>query len=83
MIWKKIFEEYEGNPFQDNDTIYKLKEIVKNLPETDRTLLIVYAECQSMKKTAELLKVSSGTIFTHIKTIREHIKKEIDHNDIY
>lgn len=73
----KIEEEYLGDIFRDDDRMYKIKEIIKDLDDLDRALLIVYTDEESMAKTGKLFSVSPATICGRIKRIREIIKSRL------
>ena len=84
MTWKKqhislskIEEEYQKDPVNDDDRMYKLKEIIEELDDLDRALLIVYADEGSMAKTGKKFNVSSATIHSNIKRIRNIIKEKL------
>ena len=84
MNWKKehislqkIEEEYEGDFLKDDDQIFKLKEIIKNLDDLDRSILIIYADEGSMAKAGKKFNVSAATIYTNIKRIRQVIKEKL------
>ena len=73
----KIEEEYIGDFLKDDDQMFKLKEIIENLDDLDRALLIVYADEGSMKKAGSKFNVSAATIYTNIKRIRNIIKEKL------
>lgn len=73
----KIEEEYEGDFLKDDDQMFKLKQIIENLDDLDRAILIVYAEKGSMAKTGKIFNVSAATIYTQIKRIRQIIKDKL------
>ena len=84
MNWKKqhislqkIEEEYADDIFVDDDQTYKLKQIIDELDDLDRAILIVYADEQSMAKAGRKFNVSAATIYTHIKRIRNKIKEKL------
>ena len=84
MNWKKehislskIEEEYEGNFLKDDDRIFRLKEIINELDDLDKALLIVYADEGSMAKAGKKFNVSAATIYTNIKRIRNIIKEKL------
>ena len=72
---KKIEEEYVDDIFIDDDRMYKLKQIINELDDLDKALLIIYADEQSMAKAGKKFNVSAATIYTNIKRIRQ-IRKE-------
>lgn len=84
MNWKKehislqkIEEEYIGDFLKDDDKMYKLKQIINELDDLDRAILIVYADEGSMAKAGRKFNVSAATIYTNIKRIRQKIKEKL------
>ena len=73
----KIEEEYEGDFLKDDEKMFKLKEIIENLDDLDRAILIVYADEGSMAKAGKKFNVSAATIYTNIKRIRNIIKEKL------
>lgn len=74
---KKIEEEYEGDFLKDDDQMFKLKQIIENLDDLDRAILIIYADEGSMKKAGKKFNVSAATIYSNIKRIRNIIKEKL------
>ena len=74
---KKIEEEYEGDFLKDDDQMFKLKQIIENLDDLDRAILIIYADEGSMAKAGRKFNVSAATIYTNIKRIRNIIKEKL------
>ena len=74
---KKIEEEYVDDIFVDDDKMYKLKQIINELDDLDRAILIIYADEQSMAKAGRKFNVSAATIYTNIKRIRQIIKDKL------
>ena len=74
---QKIEEEYEGNILKDDDQMFKLKQIIENLDDLDRSILIVYADEGSMAKAGRKFNVSAATIYSNIKRIRNIIKEKL------
>ena len=73
----KIEEEYIGDFLKDDDQMFKLKEIIENLDDLDRAILIVYADEGSMAKAGRKFNVSAATIYTNVKRIRQEIKEKL------
>ena len=73
----KIQEEYTKDPIKDDDDMYKLKQIIEDLDDLDKAILIVYADEGSMAKTAKKFNVSAATIYYNIKRIRNIIKEKL------
>ena len=74
---KKIEEEYVDDIFVDDDKMYKLKQIINELDDLDKALLIIYADEQSMAKAGRKFNVSAATIYSNIKRIRNIIKEKL------
>ena len=73
----KIEEEYMGDFLKDDDQMFKLKQIIENLDDLDRAILIVYADEGSMAKAGKKFNVSAATIYSNIKRIRQVIKEKL------
>ena len=74
---QKIEEEYESDSLKDDDRIFRIKEIINELDDLDKALLIMYADEGSMAKTGKKFNVSSATIYYNIKRIRNIIKEKL------
>ena len=74
---QKIEEEYMGDFFKDDDSIFRLKEVINELDDLDKAILIVYADEGSMAKAGKKFNVSAATIYTNIKRIRQVIKEKL------
>ena len=74
---KKIEEEYANDIFLDDDQMFRLKQIIDELDDLDRAILIVYADEGSMKKAGSKFNVSAATIYSNIKRIRNIIKEKL------
>ena len=74
---KKIEEEYIRDIFVDDDRMYKIKQIIDELDDLDKAILIVYADEGSMAKAGTKFNVSAATIYTNIKRIRNIIKEKL------
>lgn len=84
MNWKKehislqkIEEEYKGDFLKDDEQMFRLKQIIDELDDLDRAILIVYADEGSMKKAGKKFNVSAATIYYNIKRIRQIIKEKL------
>lgn len=73
----KIIDEYNSDIFVDDDRIFRLKQIIDELDDLDKALLIVYADEGSMAKAGKKFNVSAATIYTNIKRIRQIIKDKL------
>ena len=74
---KKIEEEYVNDIFIDDDRMYKIKQIIDELDDLDKALLIIYADEGSMAKAGKKFNVSAATIYSNIKRIRQMIKDKL------
>lgn len=74
---QKIEEEYIGDFLKDDERIFRLKQIINELDDLDRAILIVYADEGSMAKAGKKFNVSAATIYTNIKRIRNIIKEKL------
>ena len=84
MNWKKehislqkIIDEYDSDILIDDDRIFRLKEVINELDDLDKALLIVYADEGSMAKAGRKFNVSAATIYSNIKRIRQIIKEKL------
>lgn len=75
---QKIFDEYKADPLKDDDRMYRLKQIIEELDDLDRSLLIVYADEESMAKAGKMFCVSPATIWNRMTKIRKIIKEKLD-----
>ena len=73
----KIEEEYEGDFLKDDERMFKLKQIIDELDDLDKAILIIYADEGSMAKAGKKLNVSAATIYSHIRRIRNIIKEKL------
>ena len=73
----KIIDEYNSDILVDDDNMYKLKQIINELDDLDRAILIVYADEGSMAKAGRKFNVSAATIYSNVKRIRQIIKEKL------
>lgn len=73
----KMEEEYLPDYLFDDESMYKLKEVIFELDDLDKAIILVYADEGSMSKTAKKFCVSPATIYAHIQRIRNIIKEKI------
>lgn len=78
--FRLIKEEYAYNPdilCPDSDRVRLLKYVIDNcLNLVDRTIILLYADCQSLRKLGEILGVSHATARTEVQRIKAIIIKE-------
>lgn len=61
----------------DDEKINRLKHIVAELDDTDRKIILMYAECGSQQAVADMLFVSVATVNRKINEIRNTIKSRL------
>ena len=74
---QKIIDEYNSDIFVDDDRIFRLKEVINELDDLDRAILIMYADEGSMAKAGKKFNVSAATIYSNVKRIRNIIKEKL------
>ena len=77
---KELLKDYEINDdifSEESDKVRLVKEALWKLSDTDRLLILLYAEIQSLRKLGEMLGVSRTTAYLQIKIIKEKIKEYV------
>ena len=78
--YRKIKEDYEWHPdilTKDDERVGKVKEIINTkLSVIDKTIIILYADCQSYRKLGKRLGVSHMTIRREVQRIKKIILEE-------
>lgn len=76
---KKIMADYEpkGLWSDDGEFMDRLKEVIWNLPEIDKRVILLYTDLQSYRQVGKYLGVSSTTAFNLIKKIKERILEQL------
>lgn len=70
--FKSLSVEYKHDIFDENAT--DVLQHLERLNASERTLLILYAELNSLQKVANIYNCSKVTIFKQIVKIREKLK---------
>ena len=82
--YREIKEEYAWHPdifTKDDERIAKVKEIINTkLSVIDKTIIILYADCQSFRKLGKKLGVSHMTIRRECMRIKKIILDEYESN---
>ena len=80
--YREIKEEYAWHPnifTKDDERVGKVKEIINTkLSVIDKTIIILYADCQSYRKLGKRLGVSHMTIRREIQRIKKIILEELN-----
>ena len=83
--YKDIKEDYKFNPdimSNEDERIAKIKEIINNrLSIVDKTLILLYTDCQSYRKLGKRLGLSHMTCRKEILRIKAIILKEYGCNN--
>lgn len=80
--FRKIKEDYQFNPdimCDDDPRISRVKEIIDTkLSLADKTIILLYVDCQSYRKLGARLGVSHMTIRRDVQRIKNIILKEYE-----
>lgn len=68
--------EIQPNAFEDDDEIIKLKQIILNLPQPEKNIILARIDATSNRDVARLLNINFNSINKIIQIIRNKIKKE-------
>ena len=80
--YREIKEEYAWHPdifTKDDERVAKVKEIINTkLSVIDKTIIVLYADCQSYRKLGKRLGVSHMTIRREVQRIKKIIISEYE-----
>lgn len=80
--YREIKEEYAWHPdifTKDDERVAKVKEIINTkLSVIDKTIIVLYADCQSYRKLGKRLGVSHMTIRRECQRIKKIILEEYE-----
>ena len=80
--YRAIKEEYAFDPSifnQDDPKVARLKEIIDTkLSQADKTILLLYVDCQSFRKLGKKLNLSHMTCRREILRIRDIVLQEFN-----
>lgn len=78
--YKTIKEDYKFNPdifTQDDERVSKVKYIIDNkLTQVDKTIILLYADCGSLRKLGQRMGMSHMTIRKEVVRIKKFILEE-------
>ena len=78
---KRIFNEYKfdevDKELEYDDFMLKYINAYEKLNDVDKIIMALYAEFQSQRKVADLLKVSRTTVVKSLNNIREQINNNL------
>lgn len=82
--FRKIKQEYSYNPDimnEEDERLTRVKEIIDNkLSLADKTIILLYVDCQSYRKLGARLGVSHMTLRREVQRIKNIILKEYESN---
>ena len=82
--FRKIKQEYTYNPDimnEEDERLTRVKKIIDNkLSLADKTIILLYVDCQSYRKLGARLGVSHMTIRREVQRIKNIILKEYESN---
>ena len=82
--YRKIRQDYTYNPDimnEEDERLTRLKKIIdQKLSLADKTIILLYVDCQSYRKLGKRLGVSHMTIRREVQRIKNIILKEYESN---
>ncbi len=82
--FRKIRQDYTYNPDimnEEDERLISLKKIIEEkLSLADKTIILLYVDCQSYRKLGKRLGVSHMTIRREVQRIKNIILKEYESN---
>ena len=82
--FRKITQEYTYNPDimnEEDERLTRIKKIIDTkLSLADKTIILLYVDCQSYRKLGKRLRVSHMTIRREVQRIKNIILKEYENN---
>ena len=82
--FRKIKQEYSYNPDimnEEDERLTRVKKIIDTkLSLADKTIILLYVDCQSYRKLGARLGVSHMTIRREVQRIKSIILKEYERN---
>lgn len=74
--FKEVREDYapvEGIWNEDEEKVAAIKRIISEINQVDRTIILLYADCQSFRTLGKMLGVSHMTARKEVMRIRQMI----------
>ena len=81
-VLKRALEEYKPNLLEDDEEMYRIKQVVDNLQEVDRIIFLLYTELRSFTALSAILGISRSSCFWTVKRIREEIKEKLQRRNL-
>ena len=83
--FRRIKQEYAYNPdimSTDDPRVARLKELIDTkLSQVDKTIILLYADCQSYRKLGKRMKLSHMTCRREILRIKKIILEEYNNGE--
>ena len=80
--YRQIKEDYKFNPdimCEDDPKVSRIKEIIDTkLSQVDKTIILLYADCQSYRKLGAKMHLSHMTVRREVIRIKNIILKEYE-----
>ena len=80
--YRQIKEDYKFNPdimCPDDPKVSRIKEIIDTkLSQVDKTIILLYADCQSYRKLGAKMHLSHMTVRREVIRIKDIILKEYE-----
>ena len=80
-LLKRALDEYKPDILEDDERIYRIKQVVDNLQEVDRIIFLLYTELRSFTALSAILGISRSSCFWTVKRIREEIKEKLQRSN--
>lgn len=85
--FRQIKRDYAWNPdimCKDDERVARLKEIIdRKLSQVDKTIILLYADCQSYRKLGKKMRLSHMTIRREVIRIKRIILEEYNNGNIH
>lgn len=85
--YRQIKEDYKFNPdimCQDDPKVSRIKEIIDTkLSQVDKTIILLYADCQSYRKLGRKMNLSHMTARREVIRIKKLILEEYNHEHLH
>ena len=85
--YRQIKEDYKYNPdimCPDDPRVSRIKEIIDTkLSQVDKTIILLYADCQSYRKLGKKMNLSHMTVRREVIRIKKLILEEYKHEHLH
>ena len=85
--YRRIKEDYKFNPdimCTDDPRVSRIKEIIDTkLSQVDKTIILMYADCQSYRKLGRKMNLSHMTVRRGVIRIKKIILEEYKHEHLH